>query len=328
MFVYIDDIIIYSQDINEHRKHLNEIFKRLQDYGLVINERKCHFFTTQIPYLGLDFGPSGYRPPQQMVPKIDNYPIPQDKKGVQRFLGIINFYRTHIPCLAQIAAPLYDLIAKDNKFRWTSTEQAAFDHLKHLFNCRLVLAPLNSHGKMHLYTDASNIACGAVLMQAGLPVEFFSRKFTPCEQRYSTHEREALAMVTSILHFRNILLGMQFTVFTDHKALLQWMKKPPVNERHARWLIRLQDMNFDIVYLKGQENVLADFMSRPLGETKSSIQELADDLANNNKQTTSPGSQQTFQSPLTPSVNFITPNLQEPVIEYDHFYQCNIYHLF
>jgi hypothetical protein len=129
-----------------------------------------------------------------------------------------------------------------------------------------------------LYTDASCVAAGAVLLQDGQPVEFFSRKFSPTEQRYSTHEREALAVVTSILHFRFLLLGTQFVVFTDHKSLEFWLERAPVNERHARWLTRLQDMVFTVKYIPGQRNIFADLMSRPPGVERSTFDDFHENV--------------------------------------------------
>ena len=100
---------------------------------------------------------------------------------MQSFLGKVNYYRTHIPDLANIAAPLYGLTKKNNGFRWGQHQQVAFDKLKLAFKSRLFLVG----STYDLYTDASGVACGAVLLQEGEPVEFYSRRLTPVEQRYS-----------------------------------------------------------------------------------------------------------------------------------------------
>ena len=180
------------------------------------------------------------------MPQIESYERPTTRKHVQSFLGKINYYRAHIPNLAKIAAPLYDLTKKSNDFRWGSDEQQSFEDLKCAFKARIVLAPIRNGVEYKLYTDASGIACGAVLMQEAKPVEFYSRKFSPVEQRYSAHEREALAMVTSIKHFRVILQGNSFELYTDHQPLTYWLERPSVNDRHSRWIVALQDMDFKV----------------------------------------------------------------------------------
>ena len=144
-----------------------------------------------------------------------------------------------MPNLAQLAVPLYNLTKKNVKFEWTQEHQSSFEQLKELFGKRIALVPLEQKGLLELYTDASDVACGAVLCQNGQPAEFFSKVFSQTEQRYSTHEREALGMVSSIFYFRTILLGVSFVVWTDHRSLTYWLKRQPVNERHARWMVKL-----------------------------------------------------------------------------------------
>ena len=232
------------------------------------------FMVPQITCLGMEFNANGYRPVETCMPKIENYSAPRDKKGVQKFLGVINYYRSHIPNLASIAAPLYRLLNKQVKYEWLDLEQEAFDMLKVLFKQRLRLYPLSTTGKIELFTDASDVACGAVLTQDEKPIEFYSRTFSQVECRYSTFERETLAMVTSILHFRNILIGTPFTLWTDHKPLISWLVRPAKTERHLRWLVKLQDYQFEIKHIDGDKNVLADLMSRPDGLTKVDCQRL------------------------------------------------------
>ena len=278
MYVYIDDVIIFSDTVDEHIQHLDAVLQRMSQYGLVTQERKCNFFVTRIHYLGLEFDVNGYRPLPKLLPKIEEYPIPKDKRQVQKFLGLINYYRTHVPHLAQLAVPLYDLLRKTNKFVWTDLHQEAFDTLKKALALRLTLVPLTPDGSLVLQTDASTVACGAVLLQDGFPIEFFSRKFNQAEQRYSTFEREAAAMTSAIRHFRPILQGRYFEVQTDHKPLLKWKNKPPESERHARMIVKIQDLNFDITHIPGEQNNLADMLSRPPGEAVSSFQSLYNSL--------------------------------------------------
>ena len=130
--------------------------------------------------------------------------------------------------------PLYNLTKKNVKFERTQEHQSSFEQLKELFGKRIALVPLEEKGLFELYTDASDVACGAVLCQNRQPVEFFSKVFCQIEMRYSTHQREALGMVSSVLYFRTILLGVSFVVWADLRSLTYWLKRQPVNERHAR----------------------------------------------------------------------------------------------
>ena len=134
-------------------------------------------------------------------------------------------------------------------FKWEKEHDEAYDKLVQLCSKGITLFALQAELPIDLYVDASQVAVGAVLSQNKKPIEFYSRRFSATEQRYSTHEREALALVSSCLHFRTILIGRKFTVHTDHKPLCEWLHKKPANERHTRWLVKLQDMQFDIKYI-------------------------------------------------------------------------------
>ena len=270
---YIDDVIIFSETYTDHLVHLTNTFERLAKYGLIINVAKSKLILTTCIYLSLEFSCEGYRPVESCLPKIMAYPEPKDRKDIQKFMGVINYYRSHIPNLAQIATPLYNLTQGKKKFVWTTVEQTAFDTLKRLCQERMILVPFREKVPLDLYTDASEVAMGAVLTVEGKPMEFFSRKFTGVEQRYSTHEREALAMVISIQHFRPILTARKFVLHSDHRPLEHWLSTKPANERHARWMVKVQDMDFSVKYIKGEDNVLADLMSRPPGLEKTSLED-------------------------------------------------------
>ena len=279
--VYIDDVIIFSDSITSHVKHLEIVIHRLADYGLIIQERKCSFFMNCIQYLGYEFDIGGYRPLPRVLPQFKEYPIPTDKKSVQKFLGAVNFYRSHIPDLATLAAPLYDLLRKGARFNWTPTCQRSFHLLCHTLSSRITLVPFRDTGDIVLQTDASSVALGAVLLQDGKPVEFYSRKLSNVEQRYPTYEREAAAMVSAMLHFRPFLIGRHFILQTDHRPLLAWRTKMPETKRQARLWVKVQDLDYDIEYIPGEQNVLADFMSRPPGHEISPLSELHNEVVLN-----------------------------------------------
>ena len=159
------------------------------------------FFQPRIIYLGFEFDHMGYRPKPEVMPKIRDYPAPVDKKGIQKFLGIINFYRDHIPGVAEVGHPIYELLRKYHRFKWEPEHQEAFESLKKLVAANITLSPIQQDLPFELYTDASNNAIGAALLQGGKVVNFFSRHLQPTQQRYSTTMRESYAMVESILNY-------------------------------------------------------------------------------------------------------------------------------
>ena len=140
--VFIDDVILYSDTYEEHVGLIRMLFDRFKQYGLIINVEKSVIMTDVVEYLGFEFDEGGYRPLEATLPAMREYPLPKDKKDIQKFLGTINYYRGHIPRLAEIAAPLYDMTQKQATFSWGSAQQEAFDLLKELFMKRIVLAPL------------------------------------------------------------------------------------------------------------------------------------------------------------------------------------------
>ena len=196
---------------------------------------------------------------------------------------------------------MYGLLKKSTKFTWTDEHQQSFDRLLQILSQRLTLVPLKPEGQLVLQTDASSIACGAVLLQDTNPVEFYSRKLNEAEQRYSTYEREATALVSAILHFRPILQGRYFEVQTDHRPLLNWKNKPPTSERQARLLVKIQDLDFSITYVPGESNNLADLLSRPPGQNMSSFQAFHQAININNINTV--------------QLSLLTPELQEAQTE-------------
>ena len=269
VIVYIDDIIIFSNSYEEHITHLHQVFERLEYHELIVNFKKSHFFKTEVTYLGFLINARGYRPSQVVIPKFDKLEPPVDKAGVQKFMGIVNYYREHMPHMAEFGSKMYDLVKKYVKFRWTPEHQAEFDILKKMCQERLLLVPFQVGTAAEIYTDASCVACGAVLVQNKKLVQCFSKSFTPTQQHYSTFDRECFGMVLAVKHFRHLLVGTPFVIYTDHKPLLKWLSKPPVSDRHARWICQVQDIVTEIKYIPGEDNILADLLSRPRGLLKS-----------------------------------------------------------
>ena len=224
VFVYLDDIIIFSRNTEEHFQILDEVLSRLEKAGLKIKLRKCQFLKRQLDFLGHVIGTNRFKMQDKKIETILNYPPPKNAKGVKRFLGIIGYYSPFVRNFTTIAYPLTKLLRKDVKFKWGKEEESAFQDLK----SRLTKAPILTYPdyskEFFLACDASDIGIGAVLLQKGkerlMPIAFASRTLNRTERRYSVTERESLAVIFGLRKFRHSILGFKIQVITDHKLIL------------------------------------------------------------------------------------------------------------
>jgi hypothetical protein len=227
VFVYLDDILIASPDEQTHQQHLRAVLERLQEAGLVLNAEKCLFGVSAVEFLGHHITAEGAEPLQQKVAAIADFQRPQDAKGMQRFLGMINFYRRFIRGAAGILRPLTDALRGKPRGRviWTAAMGAAFQATKDALCAASRLAHPDPEAEVNLVTDASNSAVGAVLQQwvaAGWqPLAFFSKKLDSAQLNYSAFDRELLAAYLGLRHFRFQLEARQFHILTDHRPLTQ-----------------------------------------------------------------------------------------------------------
>ena len=180
---------------------------------------------------------------------------------------MLNFSGRFIPILADIATPLQNLLTKNAKFNWTHDCEQAFEQLKHLVKKSVMLHYPDYSKPFLLRTDASNLGLGAVLLQEDsesrlVPICFISRSLTKSEQNYSTTEKELLAIVWSLQKLHAYVHGSQLVIETDHQPLSSLIKKQHPPGRLLRWVLALQDYEFDISYLKGKDNGIADSLSR------------------------------------------------------------------
>lgn len=268
---FLDDILVHSKSWEEHLVSLGEVFKRLRDAGLKARPSKCTIGMTKIEYLGHVVGQGCAWPMHDKVSKIKNAPRPVTKKQLRSFLGLSGYYRKFIPHYATIASPLTDLTRKGqpNTLHWMDEHERAFTELKrHISNPPVLLLP-DVQSTFILRSDASNTGLGAVLLQEAdgekRPVAFASRKLIPREQKFSTIEKEALAIVWAVQHFQVYLYGQSFVLECDHKPLHYLGSAKDLNPRLMRWSLILQPYTFRVNYIKGGENVSADYMSSAEG---------------------------------------------------------------
>lgn len=233
VYAYIDDILIASASLDEHMGHLRVVCERLKQYGLVINPSKCVFGQPQIEFLGYLVSGAGTQPLPEKVEAIRSFKLPDTVKKLRGFLGMINFYRRFIPKAAAVQAPLNNLLQGNVKGNapvpWTPEAIKAFDACKDSLAEATLLAHPKRDAPLAIFSDASDFAVGAALQQKvnghWQPLDFFSKKLSPTEQKYGAYDRELLAIYLSVKHFRHMIEARQFTIFTDHKPITFALKK-------------------------------------------------------------------------------------------------------
>jgi cleavage and polyadenylation specificity factor subunit 1 len=274
VFIYLDDVLVASVDEKEHLSHLETVFKLFSLNGLVLNQEKCILGVDEIQFLGHKVSAEGVKPVPEKVEAITDLPPPSTKLALQSFLGMANFYRRFLPNFADAIQPLNDAVAaatrgKVKSIVWSDACQKAFLAAKEALKSFRVLAHPSATAPTKLYTDASDIALGAELLQEQRggewkPIAFFSKRLAKAERNYSTFDRELLAIHEAIKYFRHHLEGRVFEVYTDHMPLTHVLSSPAERSpRQTRHLQFISEFTTSLKYVKGKENVVADALSRP-----------------------------------------------------------------
>lgn len=265
---YLDDVVIYSRTWEEHLSHLRKVLGKIQSAGLTLNLKKCEWAREEVRYLGYRLGQGKVRPQVDKVEAIRDCPRPRTKKEVRSFLGLAGWYRRFVPQFATIATPLTALTTKDqrNPVIWTKQCETAFQSLKECLCSSPVLRSPDFTSRFLVQVDASAVGIGAVLAQGDpgeeQPILYLSRKLLPREVKYSVVEKEGLAIKWALESLRYYLLGREFDLETDHRALTWIHSMKDHNCRLTRWYLSLQPFKFTIRHRKGATNVVADYLSR------------------------------------------------------------------
>jgi hypothetical protein len=277
-FVYIDDLIILGKSTKSHLENLEAVFKTCEKYNLKLNPKKCIFFKQEVTYLGHKCTSEGIKIDDSKYSVILDFPIPKNADEVKRFVAFCNYYRKFIKNFAEITRPLNALTRKNTQFSWNSECQQAFENLKkNLINPPILQYP-DFNKPFILTCDASKYSCGAVLSQMhgkdDLPVALTSRNFTKGESNKPAIEQELLAIFFGIKYFKPYLAGRKFLVRSDHKPLSYVFALKDPSSRLTRIRLDLEEFDFDIEYVKGKENVVADCLSRiSIDDLKNMCQE-------------------------------------------------------
>ena len=266
VFVYMDDIVVFGRSLEEHNEKLRQVFGRLREHNLKLQPEKCEFLRDELGYLGHVISERGIFPDPSKIDSVKNFPIPKNPKEVKSFLGLAGYYRRFIKDFAKIAKPLTNLLKKNTIFTWTNKCTESFNLLKeHLTNHPILQYP-DFTKEFILTTEASGHSIGAILSQGkigkDLPVAYASRVLNKHEINYSTTDKEFLAVIWAVRHFRPYLYGRKFTIVTDHKPLIHLDNLKDTTDRMVRWKATMRGMEYEIVYKKGSSNTNADCLSR------------------------------------------------------------------
>lgn len=264
--IYMDDMIVFSRTVIEHKGHLDRLLGRLRDFGLKISTEKSHLFKEEVKFMGHVINKEGVRPNRDKTEAVRNSPVPRTVKELRGLIGAVNYYRRFIPNMANIIKPLTKLLSKGARFEITPEVEAAINECKKILCSDQILRFPDFTKQFRVTTDASQVALGAVLSQIhgddDMPIAFASKQLNPAETRYSAIERELLGIVWAVEYFRPYLYGRKFLILTDHKPLVWTDKLKETSARISRWKERLAPYNWEIQHKKGVENVVADWLSR------------------------------------------------------------------
>ena len=272
--VYLDDIVIWSSSVAEHRRNVRTILQALRNADLYCSTKKSQLFTTELDFLGHHISARGIEPDVRKVEKIQHWPVPRCAKDVRRFLGLVQYLAVFLPRLAEhrsVLTPLTTKEAQKDWPGWTSRHQLAFQNIKDVVLSAECLTTINHDNmgdqKIFVTCDASDRRTGACLSfgetwETARPVAWDSVQLSQAEKNYPTHEKEMLAIVRALKRFRADLLGTHFTVYTDHRTLECFQGQRDLSRRQARWQEFLAEYDFAIMYVKGGENTVADALSR------------------------------------------------------------------
>jgi transposase InsO family protein len=285
--VYLDDLLIYSKTVEEHKEHIRLVMEALQNAKLQINTRKCDWGMKKISYLGFIVTPNGLQPDPQKVAAVKDWPIPRTQRDVRAFLGLAGYFRRFIDQFAAKTIALTDLTQEgvDVRKEWSKRHEQEMDWIKDaLMNAPVLKLPdFNRH--FHVLPDYCGNAVGAWIGQSDppadesdirslRPIAYLSRKLNKHERNYPTFEGELLAIVNALQEWRPYLEGSSFTIHSDHRGLQWLMSQKSLNRRQARWVEVLQGYEAAVItgntatpkmtikYLPGDQNTVGDLLSR------------------------------------------------------------------
>jgi hypothetical protein len=253
--VFIDDILVYSKNEDEHTKHFHTVLQRLRDHQLYAKLSKCEFWLKEIKFLGHTISQDGISVDPEKVQEVMDWKPPTTVRQIRSFLGLAGYYRRFIPDFSRIAKPMTELLKKGVKYNWSQKCEDAFHTLRQHLTTAPVLAQPDNTKPFEVYCDASGTGLGCVLMQDNRVIAYSSRTLRPHEQNYTTHDLELAAVVHALKIWRHYLMGAHCNIYTDHKSLKYIFTQADLNMRQRRWLELIKDYDLEVHYHPGKANL-------------------------------------------------------------------------
>ena len=265
--VYIDDVIVFGENFEQHIARVSQVLERIKEAGLKLKPEKCHMLQTEVVFLGHKVSQNGIKPDPTNIAKIVQWPTPKTAKQVKQFVATGSYYRRFVENYASLARPLINLTKKGAEFVWNEACESAFNKIKEaLVSPEVMGYPKNDAGQFYLDVDASGEGIGGVLQQIQddreRVISYASRGLSKAERNYCITEKELLAVVFFIQYYRQYLLGRKFIVRTDHQALVWLFNLKEPNGKIARWIETLAPYDFIIEYRPGSKQGHCDALSR------------------------------------------------------------------
>ena len=272
IIVRSDDILISGKDDEHHVEILDQALQRLSKAGVRLNKEKCIFMAPQVVFCGQEVSKTGIKPVDKKVRAITDAPTPKSVSELKSYLGMLNFYHRYLPDISTVLAPLHFLLQKGVAWKWGKKQDEAYKESKEMLLSTKLLTHYDPNRELILACDASPVGVGAVIshkMDDGTerPISFASRSLSAAEKNYSQIDKEGLALIFGVKKFHNYLYGRKFTLYTDHKPLVNLFAHDRAipamaAARIQRWALTLSAYEYDIVYREGLANANADAMSR------------------------------------------------------------------
>ena len=272
IYCFIDDIIVISPNWESHKDAIKRLLDKCIKIGLVLDPSKSQIGREEVTFLGETLTKNGRKPCEKHIKAITEYPVPKTRKELRRFCGLCVFEQKFIENSSITLEPLHKLAGAKSDFIWTDTHQHAFEKIKSDLRATHGIVHRNEKLPLILTTDASLTMAAGILSQINSqgdyePLGYFSRKFTPAEQRQSSRHREAYAIHDACKHFQFLLLGQKFEIETDHHSLI-WLAKEnlsqTLNSRMVNVYQFLAQFDFTIRYRPNNYKsiIAADALSR------------------------------------------------------------------
>nr|GEV65398.1 hypothetical protein CTI12_AA187700 [Tanacetum cinerariifolium] len=259
--VYLDDIVVYSHNLEEHVLHLKQVFQVLRDNELYVKLEKFSFAQDEVEFLGHKIKDGGLMMDGAKIKAIQDWEPPTKVTELRSFLGLVNYYRRFIMGYSAIASPLTDLLKKNKAWIWDEECQSAFESLKKAVMEEPVLRLSDVTMPFELHTDTSDITIGGVLMKDGHPIAFESRKLNETKRKYMVQEQETTTVAHYLRIWRHYLLGSRFVIKTDNIATSYFQTQKKLSPKQARWQDFLAEFDYQLEYKPGKANVVADRLS-------------------------------------------------------------------